>query len=173
VEFDKKRAGQQRERDKMMPAAAGAAFEVVEGDLVRQLLGGVLDPPAILNHPREVPPRGGLGEIGKEKLRQRRCAGWPFGDQPAGGLRFGSGDMRHTSGCRQELAHFEPEVPKRAKPGWLHPREISPSRIWAIRASLRRSRLPTDWTELVQVRDHRSIFQTSPEELPVIDIRVF
>jgi hypothetical protein len=34
-------------------------------------------------------------------------------------------------------------------------------------------RPPTDWTELVQVRDHRSIFQTSPEELPVIDIRVF
>ncbi len=122
----------------MMPAAAGAAFEVVEGDLVRQLLGGALDPPAILNHPGEVLLRGCLGEIGKEKLRRRRCAGWPFGDQPTGGLRFGSGDSTNTSGCRQEPAHFEPEVRKRAKPEWIYPREISPSRIWA----LRRSRLP-------------------------------
>ena len=29
---------------------------------------------------------------------------------------------------------------------------------------------PTDWGELVQVHDDRSIFQASPDELPVIDI---
>ncbi|MFM8952429.1 MAG: hypothetical protein ACKOOF_05110 [Planctomycetaceae bacterium] len=30
--------------------------------------------------------------------------------------------------------------------------------------------LPTDWGELVQVHDDRAIFQTSPDELLVIDI---
>ena len=30
---------------------------------------------------------------------------------------------------------------------------------------------PTDWAELVQVHDDRDIFQASPEDLPVIDIR--
>jgi len=30
---------------------------------------------------------------------------------------------------------------------------------------------PTDWGELVQVHDDRVIFQASPDELPVIDIR--
>ncbi len=30
---------------------------------------------------------------------------------------------------------------------------------------------PTDWGELVQVNDDRAIFQASPDELPVIDIR--
>ena len=30
---------------------------------------------------------------------------------------------------------------------------------------------PTDWGELVQVHDDRAIFQASPDELPVIDIR--
>ena len=29
---------------------------------------------------------------------------------------------------------------------------------------------PTDWGELVQVHDHRDIFQASPDELPAIDI---
>jgi hypothetical protein len=29
---------------------------------------------------------------------------------------------------------------------------------------------PTDWGELVQVHDDRDIFQTSPHELPAIDI---
>jgi hypothetical protein len=29
---------------------------------------------------------------------------------------------------------------------------------------------PTDWRELVQVHDDRAIFQSSPDELPVIDI---
>jgi hypothetical protein len=29
---------------------------------------------------------------------------------------------------------------------------------------------PTDWGELVQVRDDRSVIQSSPEELPAIDI---
>ena len=29
---------------------------------------------------------------------------------------------------------------------------------------------PTDWGELVQVHDDRDIFQTSPDELPAIDI---
>ena len=30
---------------------------------------------------------------------------------------------------------------------------------------------PADWGELVQVHDDRAIFQASPDELPVIDIR--
>jgi hypothetical protein len=30
---------------------------------------------------------------------------------------------------------------------------------------------PNDWAELVQVDDDRAIFQASPEEVPVIDIR--
>jgi hypothetical protein len=30
---------------------------------------------------------------------------------------------------------------------------------------------PADWGELVQVQDDRAIFQASPDELPVIDIR--
>ena len=30
---------------------------------------------------------------------------------------------------------------------------------------------PADWRELVQVHDDRAIFQASPDELPVIDIR--
>jgi hypothetical protein len=29
---------------------------------------------------------------------------------------------------------------------------------------------PTDWGELVQVHDDRAIFQSSPDELPDIDI---
>jgi len=29
---------------------------------------------------------------------------------------------------------------------------------------------PTDWGELVQVHDDRAIFQSSPDELPAIDI---
>jgi hypothetical protein len=29
---------------------------------------------------------------------------------------------------------------------------------------------PTDWGELVQAHDDRGIFQTSPDELPAIDI---
>ena len=29
---------------------------------------------------------------------------------------------------------------------------------------------PTDWEELVQVHDDRAIFQSSPDELPDIDI---
>ena len=29
---------------------------------------------------------------------------------------------------------------------------------------------PTDWGELVQVHDDRDIFQTSPDQLPAIDI---
>jgi hypothetical protein len=30
---------------------------------------------------------------------------------------------------------------------------------------------PTDWGEFVQFHDDRAIFQASPDELPVIDIR--
>ena len=30
---------------------------------------------------------------------------------------------------------------------------------------------PTDWGEFVQVHDERDVTQTSPDELPVIDIR--
>jgi hypothetical protein len=30
---------------------------------------------------------------------------------------------------------------------------------------------PTDWGELVQAHDDRNVFQASPDELPVIDIR--
>jgi hypothetical protein len=30
---------------------------------------------------------------------------------------------------------------------------------------------PTDWTELVQVHDDRDAIQTSPDDLPAIDIR--
>jgi len=29
----------------------------------------------------------------------------------------------------------------------------------------------TDWAELVHVQDDRDVFQASPEDLPVIDIR--
>jgi hypothetical protein len=29
---------------------------------------------------------------------------------------------------------------------------------------------PTDWGELVQVHDDRDVFQSSPDELPAIDI---
>jgi hypothetical protein len=36
------------------------------------------------------------------------------------------GDIRLREDGRQEPAHFEPEVRKRAKPGWLRPREVSP-----------------------------------------------
>jgi hypothetical protein len=34
-------------------------------------------------------------------------------------------------------------------------------------------RPPTDWGEFVQVHDDRAIFQSSPDELPVIDIHSF
>jgi hypothetical protein len=29
---------------------------------------------------------------------------------------------------------------------------------------------PTDWVELVQVHEERDVFQSSPDELPAIDI---
>ena len=35
----------------------------------------------------------------------------------------------------------------------------------------RRRGPPTDWAELVHVQDDRDVFQASPEDLPVIDIR--
>jgi hypothetical protein len=51
---------------------------------------------------------------------------------------------------RKILAHFgEP----------LEPPPVSPARG-----------PPTDWVQLVQVHDDRSVFQASPDELPVIDI---
>ena len=43
---------------------------------------------------------------------------------------------------RQEPAHFEPEVRKRRRPGWLRPREVSPSHTSANRSSRRPSRRP-------------------------------
>ena len=90
AEFDEKRVGEQRERDMMMPSAPGASFEVVETELVLQLLVGVFDPPAILDHPDEVLLRRRLGEIGEEKLRWGGCPDRPLGDQPAGGQRLGA-----------------------------------------------------------------------------------
>lgn len=54
ADFDETRVGQQRERDVMMPSALGASFEVVETELVLQLLAGVFDLPAILDHPDKV-----------------------------------------------------------------------------------------------------------------------
>ena len=74
----------------MMPAAPGAAFEVIETEFVLQLLVGVFDPPAILDHPDEVLLRRRLGEIGEEKLCWGGSADQPFGDQPAGGQGLGA-----------------------------------------------------------------------------------
>jgi len=50
------------------------------------------------------------------------------------------------------------------RPGWLRRREAAPPPVSPARGP------PTDWGELVQVHDDRDVFQTSPDELPAIDI---
>jgi hypothetical protein len=50
------------------------------------------------------------------------------------------------------------------RPGCESPRKAAPPPISPARGP------PTDWGELVQVHDDRDIFQTSPDELPAIDI---
>ena len=74
----------------MMPSSPGTIFEVVETELVLQLLVGVFDPPAILDHPNEVLLRRRLGEIGEENLRCGGSPDRPPGDQPEGGQRLGA-----------------------------------------------------------------------------------
>ncbi|NCA17180.1 MAG: hypothetical protein EBS90_09060 [Betaproteobacteria bacterium] len=49
-------------------------------------------------------------------------------------------------------------------PRWHCPRKAAPPPISPARGP------PTDWGELVQVHDDRAIFQSSPDELPAIDI---
>jgi hypothetical protein len=50
------------------------------------------------------------------------------------------------------------------RPGWLRPREAEPPPISPARGP------PTDWGELAQLHDDRDVFQSSPDELPAIDI---
>ncbi|MEX0669465.1 MAG: transposase [Pirellulales bacterium] len=50
------------------------------------------------------------------------------------------------------------------RPGWLRQRKVEPPPVSFARGP------PTNWAELVQVHDDREIFQSSPNELPVIDI---
>jgi hypothetical protein len=49
-------------------------------------------------------------------------------------------------------------------PRWHCPRKAEPPPISPARGP------PTDWCELVQVHDDRDVFQSSPDELPAIDI---
>ena len=51
------------------------------------------------------------------------------------------------------------------RPGWLRPRTAAPPPVSPARGP------PADWGELVQVHDECDVTQTSPDELPVIDIR--
>ena len=50
-------------------------------------------------------------------------------------------------------------------PRWHCLREAEPPPVSPARGP------PTDWGELVQAHDDRNVFQASPDELPVIDIR--
>jgi len=50
------------------------------------------------------------------------------------------------------------------RPGWLRPRKAAPPPVSPARGP------PTDWGEFVQVHDDRDVLQSSPDELPAIDI---
>ena len=56
------------ERDVVVPAAVGAAFEVIETERVFELAIVVLDPPAQLREPNELLERRVRGEIGRYDL---------------------------------------------------------------------------------------------------------
>ena len=85
------------------------------------------------------------------------------------------GDIRLRGDGRQEPAYFEPEVRKREKARMASPacsqplthlgEPLEPPPISPARGP------PTDWGELVQVHNECDVTQTSPDELPVIDIR--
>jgi hypothetical protein len=85
------------------------------------------------------------------------------------------GDIRLRADGRQEPAYFEPEVRKRAKARMASPARsqplthlgepLEPPPVSPARGP------PTDWGELVQVHNECDVTQTSPDELPVIDIR--
>ena len=85
------------------------------------------------------------------------------------------GDIRLTVDGWQEPASFEPEVRKRAKARMASPASsqplahlgepLEPPPVSPARGP------PTDWGDLVQVHNECDVTQTSPDELPVIDIR--
>jgi hypothetical protein len=84
------------------------------------------------------------------------------------------GDIRLRGDGRQEPAHFEPEVRKRATARTASPASSQP--LTHLGEPLEPPPLapargpPTDWGELVQAHDDRDVFQASPDELPAIDM---
>src|SRR5438046_1965201 len=70
------------ERDVVVPAAVGAAFEVIETERVFELAIVVLDPPAQLREPNELLERRVRGEIGEPVLGRLGCLRRPFAEQP-------------------------------------------------------------------------------------------
>src|SRR5438445_229498 len=71
------------ERDVVVPAAIGAALEVVQSEGVLELAVVVLDPPAHLPQPHEVLQRRLDGEVGEPVLGRLALLRWPLAEQPA------------------------------------------------------------------------------------------
>src|SRR5437763_906542 len=71
------------ERDVVVPAAVGAAFEVIQAERVLELAVVVLDPPAHLPQPHEVLQLGIGGEVGEPVLGWLISLGGPLAQQPA------------------------------------------------------------------------------------------
>src|SRR5437660_6405611 len=71
------------ERDVVVPAAVGAAFEVIQAERVLELAVVVLDPPAHLPQPHEVLQLGIGGEVGEPVLGWLTSLGGALPPPPA------------------------------------------------------------------------------------------
>src|SRR3954447_12327087 len=78
------------ERDVVMPAAVGAALEVVQAERVFEFAVVVLDAPAELAEPNQLTQWRVGGQAGEPVVGRFFGAGGPFGQQPADG-QFGLG----------------------------------------------------------------------------------
>ena len=106
--------------DVVVPAAVGAAFEVVEAERVFELAVVVLDAPAKLGQAHERLEVGVLGEVGEPVLDGFWLLGRPLADQPAdrqlfAGLVGGMAQLnvRRADPEREEAEVIFPRVPSR------------------------------------------------------------
>ena len=110
-------------------------------------LADLVPPPRI--SPTQAPPAARRTQFHCEKYVPALDPLWDSAKRlecPACGVAF----ITEPGPIRKILTHL-------GKP--LEPPPVSPARG-----------PPTDWGELVQVRDDRSVIQSSPDELPAIDI---
>src|ERR671931_1249962 len=115
-----KTVGDRRQDDVAFPAGPGAAFEMIQPDLVFEFLILLLDRPALMCEAREGAERGRRRQVHQVVLRPRRRAEVAFAQQPDFGREAAVPPIVRGS----NTGRTEPCAPRRIRP--VAPRHESP-----------------------------------------------